>query len=146
MTKGLESMPYDLVDHPGQIQLFNVLHLFFTTVCSSQLIVTSAKDFLENGMISALLLPEESAKEQILAWLQFVAGKRSKNDISDVFFVCTFYEADRQDIAGAKVGLSGFLKWVKNDLKDRFPNINLPQDEPVGRSLSCVVLCEQYRG
>ena len=90
MTKGLEAMPYDLVDHPGQIQFFNVLHLFFTTMCSSQLIVTSAKDFLENGMGSALLLPEELAKEQILAWLQFVAGKRSKKDISDVFSFAHF--------------------------------------------------------
>ena len=50
MTKGLDSIPYDLVDHPGQIQLFNVLHLFFTTVCSSQVIVASAKDFLEDGI------------------------------------------------------------------------------------------------
>ena len=50
MNQGVDAMPYDLIDHPGQIQLFNVLHLFFTTVCSSQIIVASAKDFLANGL------------------------------------------------------------------------------------------------
>ena len=51
MTEGVPAskMPFDLVDHPGQIELFNMMHLFFTTVCTSQLILISLKQVLEDG-------------------------------------------------------------------------------------------------
>ena len=124
-------MPYDLVDHPGQIELFNVLHLFFTTVCSSQIIVASAKDFLDNG-IQSVLLAEDETKEQILQWFQFVAGKRPAKDPTDVFFVCTFCEESRPKIEVAKTRLIAFFDWLQNDdITERFPSITLPQKEPV---------------
>ena len=54
MTEGVPvtKMPFDLVDHPGQIELFNMMHLFFTTVCTSQLILISLKQVLEDGKMT----------------------------------------------------------------------------------------------
>ena len=74
--------------------------------------------------------------------MQFIAGKRSRDDKSDVFFVCTFCEEDRQNVAVAQTRLTSFLAWLKNVLEERFPSITLSQDEPViFFSAKILVLC-----
>ena len=78
-----------------------------------------------------MLREEEETKEQILEWLQFVAGKRAQNDVSDVFFICTFCEESRPDIETAKVELQAFLEWLQSVIHERFPSISMPQTEPV---------------
>ena len=66
---------------------------------------------------------EESTKEQILAWLQFIAGKRSRDDKSDVFLVCTFCENDREDVDNAKEKLRWFVESLKTVIENRFPSV-----------------------
>ena len=78
-----------------------------------------------------MLRVEEETKEQILEWLQFVAGKRAQNDVSDVFFICTFCEESRPHIATAKDDLRAFLEWLRSVIHDRFPSVSVPQTEPV---------------
>ena len=63
--------------------------------------------------------------------MQFIAGKRSRDDKSDVFFVCTFCEEDRENVTVAQTRLTSFLAWLKNVLEERFPSITLTQEEPV---------------
>ena len=44
-------MPYDIVDHPGQIELYNMMQLFFTTVSTWQLIVVSLELVRDHGRL-----------------------------------------------------------------------------------------------
>ena len=137
VTEGVpaEKVPFDLVDHPGQIELFNMMHLFFTTVCTSQLIVISLKQVLEDGNARNHVV-ESKAKEQALRWLQFVAGKRSPNTAkSQVLLLCTFCEEDRENLERGKIRIASFFELLRAACNERFPGIALTQSTPVGQSL-----------